>query len=146
MKECKNCHAISDDTSKLCMVCGYVFDSENTDNKNTSNQQNNLQDINVPYTVKPQKNVLLAVIMTVFIAGIGHAYFKLYKRGAISFIISVLCNIIVLYYCTSTVMLYIMEFISLAWSLYIIYDVYLCGTAINQADEVPLFLGYFKIN
>ncbi|RAP52297.1 MAG: hypothetical protein BZ133_01495 [Methanosphaera sp. SHI613] len=76
----------------------------------------------------------------------GNVYAGLTKRGIIEFIISLIINAFIPMNSNymvdfNSVILYI----SLIWSLYVIYDTYVCIKAINNNEKIPSFLGFMDI-
>ena len=79
------------------------------------------------------KNIYIAMILSLFVTGLGNIYNGLYKRGIAEFAIGLIIGLL------NFVIPYI-GLIGLAWTLYVLYDTYDCTTAINENRRIPLFV------
>lgn len=82
-----------------------------------------------------EKNMIIALILSFLITGLGLVYDGLVTRGIVSFVIGLLFGLII--YVTSST---IIQLISIIYSLYVLYDTYVCTKAINENQPIPLFL------
>ncbi|MBE6486152.1 MAG: hypothetical protein E7Z85_04835 [Methanosphaera stadtmanae] len=81
-----------------------------------------------------EKNMIIALVLSFLITGLGLVYDGLIKRGIVSFVIGVIVALLN-YYVSS-----IFSIIGLIWALYVLYDTYQCTKAINNNQAIPLFL------
>ena len=81
-----------------------------------------------------EKNMIIAIVLSLIITGLGLVYDGLIKRGIVSFVIGLILSLLNLY--VSSIFLYI----GLIWTIYVIYDTYQCTKAINNNQAIPLFL------
>jgi hypothetical protein len=108
----------------------------------------NVESIDIPENDNDnsKKSLVLGCLLSFFITGMGNVYAGLTKRGIIEFIISLIINAFIPMNSNymvdfNSVILYI----SLIWSLYVIYDTYVCIKAINNNEKIPSFLGFMDI-
>ncbi|MBR0471509.1 MAG: hypothetical protein IJI98_02275 [Methanosphaera sp.] len=85
-----------------------------------------------------EKNMIIAMLLSFFFY-LGNAYNGLIKRGLIEFVIGIILNI--LYYTVSST-IGILVFI---WFIYVLYDTYVCTNAINNNQQIPLFLTQIEL-
>lgn len=81
-----------------------------------------------------QKNLAIALILSFLVTGLGLAYDGLYMRCIVSFVIALIIGFLNLY--VSTIFL----IIGLLWTVYVLYDTYVCTEAINNNQPIPKFL------
>ena len=81
-----------------------------------------------------QKNMIIAIILSFLITGLGLVYGGLIKRGIVSFVIALIIGLLNMYVSS------IFWILGLIWALYILYDTYQCTNAINNNQAIPLFL------
>lgn len=86
-----------------------------------------------------EKNMVIALILSFFITGLGLVYDGLYIRWIASFIIAIILT--VLSYSVSG----IFSLIGILWTLYLLYDTYVCTNAINNNQAIPKFLTQFDL-
>lgn len=78
--------------------------------------------------------MIIALVLSFFITGLGLVYDGLVKRGIVSFVIGLVFGLLNLYVSS------IFQYVALIWALYILYDTYQCTKAINNNQAIPLFL------
>lgn len=83
--------------------------------------------------------MIIALILSFFITGLGLVYDGLYTRGIVSFAIGVILGFLNAF--VSNIFL----IVSLIWTLYVLYDTYLCTNAINENQAIPKFLTQFDL-
>ncbi|RAP54573.1 MAG: hypothetical protein BZ137_01425 [Methanosphaera sp. rholeuAM130] len=81
-----------------------------------------------------EKNMIIAVILSLIITGLGNVYNGLITRGAVEFVIGLVLGLLGMYVSI------IFSIIGIVWALYVIYDTYLCTNAINNNQAIPLLL------
>ena len=81
-----------------------------------------------------QKNMIIALVLSLIVTGLGNVYNGLAARGIAEFIIALIIGLLGAYVSG------IFTFIGLLWVIYVLYDTYLCTNAINNNQEIPLFL------
>ncbi len=81
-----------------------------------------------------QKNMIIAIVLSILITGLGLIYDGLVKRGIVSFVVALIFSLL------SRTVSSLFAIIGLIWALYIIYDTYQCTNAINNNQAIPLFL------
>lgn len=81
-----------------------------------------------------QKNMIIALVLSILITGLGLIYDGLIKRGIASFVIALIFSIL------GHTVSFIFSILGLIWALYVIYDTYQCTNAINNNQAIPLFL------
>lgn len=86
-----------------------------------------------------EKNMVIALILSFFITGLGLIYDGLVSRGLISFCISLAIGLLGLFVSS------IFSIIGVVWALYSLYDTYQCTRAINENRQIPLLLTKFEI-
>ena len=86
-----------------------------------------------------EKNMLIALVLSFFITGLGLIYDGLVSRGLLSFCISLAIGLLGLFVSS------IFSLIGVIWALYSLYDTYQCTLAINENRQLPLFLTKFEI-
>lgn len=87
------------------------------------------------------KNKWIGAILSFFIPGLGQAYLGLYKRFVVFLAVTVLINILYVFIFQVGTIALLLMFISMAWSLYAIYDAYLCTHAVNTTLPIPPLFG-----
>lgn len=80
-----------------------------------------------------EKNLVIALILSIIFSGVGNVYNGLGKRGLIELLVSIVLGVAVFP-------------IGLIWWAYVVYDTYACNVAVNTNQEIPLLLAYFEIN
>ena len=80
-----------------------------------------------------EKNLIIALVLSVIISGVGNVYNGLGKRGLVELLISIVLTMA-------------MFPIGLIWWAYVVYDTYVCNVAINSNQEIPKLLTVFEIN
>lgn len=86
-----------------------------------------------------QKNMVVALLLSFIICGIGNVYIGLTKQGLFELAICIIFNILAM---TSSVYFYV---VSMIWLIFAIYDTYLCTSAVNKNEEIPKLLGKLDI-
>lgn len=81
-----------------------------------------------------QKNMIIAIVLSILITGLGLIYDGLVKRGIVSFVVALIFSLL------SRTVSSLFAIIGLIWALYVIYDTYQCTNAINNNQAIPLFL------
>lgn len=81
-----------------------------------------------------EKNMIIAIVLSFLITGLGLVYDGLIKRGIVSFVIAVILSLLTNY------VLNILGIFALLWFIYVLYDTYQCTKAINENQPIPLFL------
>ena len=81
-----------------------------------------------------EKNMIIAMVLSFILTGIGNVYNGLTTRGAVEFIINCVLGILNLY--VSPIFL----IINIIWWIYVLYDTYVCTNAINNNQAIPLLL------
>ena len=81
-----------------------------------------------------QKNMIIALVLSFIITGLGNIYNGLTTRGIAEFVIALVIGLLGAYVSG------IFSYIGILWVIYVLYDTYLCTNAINNNDEIPLFL------
>ena len=79
-----------------------------------------------------EKSLILALILSFFICGLGNLINGLNKRAIISVILY-----IIIFICTYSS---IGAFLIIAYWVYTLYDTYACNKAVNEGTEIPKFL------
>jgi len=105
----------------------YMTNNQPIYNNNPTNY--NTRQINNP---SQKKNKWFTFILSLLM-GLGNVYNQLYTRFLVSLVLSTLILII-------SLMKQELTFIYLIWATYIIYDSLICTKAINDNEEIPLFL------
>ena len=82
-----------------------------------------------------EKNVIIALVLSFFVSGLGNVYNGLTTRGIVEFVVALIIGI--LNWLTSSTIVMIIAFI---WGLYVLYDTYVCTNAINNNQAIPLLL------
>lgn len=168
--KCNHCGYVNPNHIESCMKCGKAMPQpdNNIPNQNIS-QQNNTNNLdsninqpsqnnnqqNLPQnnsknyqqynnqsngqTVHKPKNMILALILGFLINGLGHAYDGLYTRAIIFFVIKIIFSLLGSYVSG------IFSLIGIIWTLYSLYDVYLCTKAINEGTPIPKLLNQYEI-
>lgn len=78
--------------------------------------------------------MIIAIVLSILITGLGLIYDGLVKRGIVSFVVALIFSLL------SRTVSSLFAIIGLIWALYIIYDTYQCTNAINNNQAIPLFL------
>lgn len=161
MRRCPNCGS-DVKQGNFCTVCGSELPPEeetnniahtqsmdsgkgyqsnqniNTEFNNQSANQNTRTPIrnygNGYNQVTKHKNAAIAVILSLFIVGLGHVYLGLGKKGLKIFVIQIIFGILTLIFIG-----YILAFI---WAIYAIVDAYECTKAINEGTYVEESLDF----
>lgn len=148
MKTCPYCRTENDDNAIRCITCGAQLQMVNSNNNNNYNN-NYDNNPNNNYTMRPQKNVALATLISIIAGlivsffGAGHIYLKLYKRFLVEAIIAVLCTgLMRLFIITGSIAAFVFAILLIVWYVYTCYDTYQCAKAINEGRPIPKLLGY----
>ena len=86
-----------------------------------------------------QKNLIIALILSVIFTGIGNVYNGLTMRGIVEFVIGFVINAI------GAFVLPIFTYVGIIWWIYALYDTYVCTNAINNNQAIPKFLTQFDL-
>lgn len=78
--------------------------------------------------------MIIAIVLSILITGLGLIYDGLVKRGIVSFVVALIFSLL------SRTVSSLFAIIGLIWALYVIYDTYQCTNAINNNQAIPLFL------
>lgn len=81
-----------------------------------------------------EKNMIIALVLSFLITGLGLIYDGLVTRGIVSFVIGLIISLLNLYVSS------IFAILSIIWFIWVLYDTYQCTTAINENRAIPLFL------
>lgn len=81
-----------------------------------------------------EKNMIIALVLSFLINGLGLIYDGLITRGIVSFVIGIILSILNFYVSS------IFGLIGLIWFIWVLYDTYQCTNAINENRPIPLFL------
>lgn len=148
-KFCSNCGGKIDVNAELCPKCG-VRQTSNNNAKTTKYCSNCGSEIDFKAEICPKcgvrqsgpstssdKNVWVAVLLSLLIVGLGHFYLGLPKKGAILLILTIICWILIAF--VIGVILYPLILI------YGVYDVYKSAVALSEGRHVEdeLFGGKF---
>lgn len=149
MAFCQNCGNDVGD-AKFCSKCGTNISPENNVVKNTKYCSNCASEIDIKAEMCPKcgvrqmtsqqssdKNVWVAVLLSLLIVGLGHFYLGLPKKGALFLILTIVCWILIAVFIG--IILYPLILI------YGVYDVYKSAVAISEGKHVEdeLFGGRF---
>ncbi|MBO7719595.1 MAG: hypothetical protein J6S29_05535 [Methanosphaera sp.] len=80
-----------------------------------------------------EKNLLIALILSAIISGVGNVYNGLGKRGLIELLVAIVLTTAIFP-------------IGLIWWAYVVYDTYVCNIAVNNNQKIPLLLTVFEVN
>ncbi|MBQ6443583.1 MAG: hypothetical protein IJJ11_02745 [Methanosphaera sp.] len=80
-----------------------------------------------------EKNLVIALILSVIFSGVGNVYNGLGKRGLIELLVAIVLTMAAFP-------------IGLIWWAYVVYDTYACNIAVNNNQEIPLLLTVFEVN
>ena len=95
MMVCPNCgRNVTDDSMQFCPACGFSFNQQ--PNQTYAQYQHGPQPYGYP--APPRKSVAIAVLLSLFIPGLGQLYVKKVKRG-----VSLIVTFIVLYAISSVI-------------------------------------------
>lgn len=86
-----------------------------------------------------EKNMIIAMIISLIFTGLGLAYDGLPTRAIVTFGIAILIRIFAYFGGT------LLSILSIAWLIYALYDTYQCTKAINENQPIPKFLGQFEL-
>jgi TM2 domain-containing membrane protein YozV len=81
-----------------------------------------------------EKNMIIALVLSFFVTGLGNVYNGLTMRGLVEFVIAIVLGLLNMYVSS------IFVIIALLWALYVLYDTYQCTNAINNNETIPLLL------
>ena len=81
-----------------------------------------------------QKNMIIALVLSCFVTGLGNVYNGLIMRGIVELVIGLILGLLGGY------VSFIFVFINIFWMLYVLYDTYQCTNAINNNQPIPLLL------
>lgn len=161
--KCSNCHILLKEYQKnnnnISETNKIKHDINFNDNQNREKSEqtfsyyegyykiNHVNDLNSYYqSNKSKKSIILGILLSLFITGTGNIYAGLFLRGTVEFIISILLNSLIPYNPTTIFdMTSIFLYIGLIWELYVIYDTYKCIKALNNDEDIPLFLGLINL-
>ena len=141
MTFCPNCGKDVGD-AKFCSKCGTTIGSEKSNAKTTKYCSNCASEIDINAEICPkcgvrqmnfssqssEKNVWLAVLLSLLIVGLGHFYLGLPKKGALLLIITIICWGLIAVFIG--IILYPLVLI------YGVYDVYKSAVAISEGRHV----------
>lgn len=114
-KYCFNCgHELGGDY-KFCPFCGYNLKPENSSNNKTFNTNKN-------------KNMILAIILSVFLPGLGQIYLGLDHKGSLFLIFYVLSAILIL-----VLIGFLLVIVIWIWALI---DTIISANALNRGEKV----------
>ncbi len=90
-KKCKNCGTKVDDNAKFCRICGTKIESEDNKSLGNDKKQNVFDkaksfDLNSLGGKDKPKNMIIALIVSFFLSGIGIIYAGNTKKGIICFL------------------------------------------------------------
>lgn len=86
-----------------------------------------------------EKNMIIALILSFLITGLGLAYDGLYVRFIVALVIGILITLI------TNLVTFVFSIVSFIWFIYVLYDTYQCTNAINNNQTIPKFLTKFDL-
>lgn len=95
--------------------------------------------INTGGTTMAEKNMIIAMLISLIFTGLGLVYDGLPTRGIVVFGIAILIRILAHFGGT------LLSILSIAWLIYALYDTYQCTKAINENQPIPKFLGQYEL-
>lgn len=118
VKFCHNCGFELEDNFKFCPNCGYDFE-------NKTQVKSKAYDSVV---TTDEKNILVSVILSVIIPGLGHFYLGLSRKGAMFLLAYVVSAILIL-----LLIGFVLVLVIWIWALV---DVIQCTNALNRGESV----------
>lgn len=86
-----------------------------------------------------EKNMIIAMLISLIFTGLGLVYDGLPTRGIVVFGIAIVIGIIVQF---GGILVSLLSFL---WLIYALYDTYQCTKAINENQPIPKFLGNYEL-
>lgn len=138
---CPNCGKDVGD-AKFCSKCGTTIGSDGSNARTTKYCSNCAAEIDINAEICPkcgvrqmnynpsssEKNVWVAVLLSLLIVGLGHFYLGLPKKGALLLIITVICWVLIAVFIGFVLYPLVL--------IYGVYDVYKSAVAISEGRHV----------
>ena len=118
-KYCFNCGYELNGEFKFCPNCGYNLKNRKASGTTYSN--------NV-VTTSEEKNILLAIILSAIVPGLGHFYLALGRKGAIFLFAYVISAVLIIFFIG-----FLLVFVVWIWALV---DTIQCTNALNRGESV----------